>query len=131
MIRPARAVLGVLALTAIAGCEPYSNMVTLAPSPSPDSLAFHVSALESVKAPATGVFGFSVVECANEASRWTIASDGSRTLPGVVYFGQPLPGFIVRTPARALTPGCYKVLASGARPLRINVGADGAAHVAP
>ena len=112
----------VLSLAGIAACEPYTNTVSLAPTATPDSLAFRIT---GPGGPATGVFGLSVVRCGTENSQWTIATDGSKPMPQLVTFGQQVPGFDVRTPAQHLAPGCYDVLVSGARPLRISVSADG------
>jgi hypothetical protein len=109
-------------LATLAACEPYTNTVSLAPNPAPDSIAFRIS---GAGGQASGVFGLSVVRCGTEMSQWTIATDGSKPMPPVVTFGRPVPGFDVRTPAQRLAPGCYDVLVSGARPLRITVGHDG------
>jgi len=106
----------------VAACEPYANTVSLAPTTSADSIHFRIT---GPGGPASGVFGLSVVRCGTESSQWTIATDGSKPMPQNVTFGQPVPGFDVRTPAHHLGPGCYDVLVSGARPLRINVGHDG------
>src|SRR3569833_520850 len=118
-----RLAFSVLSLALIAACEPYTNTVSLAPTTTPDSINFRIN---GPGGPATGVFGLSVVRCGTEYSQWTIATDGSKPIPQVVTFGQPIVGFDVRTPAQHLGPGCYDVLVSGARPLRINVGHDGA-----
>lgn len=112
----------VLSLAGAAACEPYANTVSLAPTTTPDSINFRIT---GPGGPASGVFGLSVVRCGTEASQWTIATDGSKPMPQLVTFGQPIAGFNVRTPAQHLGPGCYDVFVSGARPLRINVGHDG------
>jgi hypothetical protein len=120
--------LSLLSIAVAVACDPYTNIVSLAPSSAPDSIAFRISGPGGA---ASGVFGLSVVRCGTELSQWTIATDGSKPMPQVVTFGEAVPGFYVRTPAQHLAPGCYEVLVSGARPLRIDVAPDGAVTARP
>jgi hypothetical protein len=130
-LAPGRRVLLLVAALAVGGCGAYSNAVTLAPSPAPDSIVFRISGANGPPTPARNVFGLSVVQCGTERSHWTIAASGTTTMPDLVVFGRPIEGFEVRTPAEPLAPGCYDVLVSGAKPLRITVGQDGRATTAP
>lgn len=126
-----RRVLTLAIATAALGCGAYNNAVTLAPSPAPDSIVFRISGVKGPPSPARDVFGLSVVQCGTERSQWTIAAGGTTTMPSLVVFGRPVEGFEVRTPAQTLTPGCYEVLVSGAKPLRILITPDGNATNAP
>jgi hypothetical protein len=125
-----RPLLGAM-LIAAASCGPYDNTIALAPPPAADSIAFRISGANGPPSRARNVFGLSVVRCGTEVSQWTIAADGSTTMPDTVVFGRRVPGFDVRTPPQHLAPGCYEVLVSGAKPLRILVAPDGAAKTAP
>ena len=119
-----------LAALAALACVAPSNAIRVAPNATADSLAFVVTAADSVR-PATLVYGLTVVRCGSEDALWTISADGTRQLPSRVVYGQRIEGFPTRTGPAPLTPGCYEVIISGGRPQRFEIGVDHTIRVAP
>lgn len=109
------------------GCE-YANAIRLVPAATRDSLVFVIRSIR--EAPTTNaVYGLSILRCTGEHPMWTIAADGSRTMPDTVVYGRPIPGFSVRSGPEPLVPGCYTAVISGARPLTFDVKSDGTVRV--
>jgi len=108
---------------------PRLNSLALAPQASRDSLTFVWSSTVESAADRDVSFGFSVVACGTSRAMWTIASDGSRSLPAQFAYGDSLAGFRTVVPAARLAPGCYDAIVAGARPLRFTVDDAGRATV--
>jgi hypothetical protein len=102
----------------VAGCVPPQNLLQLAPGIRPDSMVFQLTKADGRSAYQGWIYGLSVVECDSDRSFWTISSDGSRSLPSSITYGQPVTGYVTRVGPLPLGPGCYDVVASGASPLR-------------
>ena len=104
-------------------CE-YGNAIRLAPTATRDSLVFVIRSVR--EAPTTNaIYGLSILRCGDEHPMWTIAADGTRTMPDTVVYGRPIPGFAVRQGPERLEPGCYSAVISGARPLTFDVTSAG------
>ena len=111
----------------LSACD-YANAIRLVPTASRDSLVFVIGSIR--EAPSTNaVYGLSILRCTDEHPMWTIAADGSRTMPDTVVYGRSIPGFSVRSGPEPLAPGCYTAVVSGARPLTFDVTSDGMVKV--
>jgi hypothetical protein len=120
--RAAYASIAVTLLSSV-GCV-HENVLALAPGSRGDSLVFVLRSAH-VGADPNLVFGLSVIRCADDVPMWTISADGSRTMPDSLLYGQVIPGFPVRAGPFPLAPDCYRAIASGAAPLRFDVGVTG------
>jgi len=103
------------------GCTPPPNALRLAPAVTGDSIVFELTNADGKGAYQGWIYGLSVFVCDTERSVWTIASDGSRSLPARIVYGEPIPGYVVRVGPERLVPGCYEAVASGTQPFRFNV----------
>lgn len=112
----------------LTACVPIANALRIEPGATADSLAFVVSGIQEGGRlggdPAVSIYGLSVIACGTERSMWTVASNGTRSMPRRIMYGQILAGFPVRTGPFPLTAGCYDALMTGAHALRFDVEED-------
>jgi len=119
-----------LAISWLSACA-ISNTVRVEPKATADSVVFSVTGVDGPSSPTSLIYGMSVVTCGDERIAWMIASDGSRTLPRQVRYGQAIPGFEAKHAAEPLVAGCYKVFVSGSKPVTIDVLRDRSVVVRP
>jgi hypothetical protein len=112
-----------LTLTA-AACVP-ETAIQIAPGATRDSLVFLISDLQSGKQGAGFIYGLSILQCNTDRAAWTIAADGSRTMPDHVVYGRPVPGFATRAGPDSLHSGCYRAVVSSSNPLVFDVSPTG------
>jgi hypothetical protein len=108
-----------LALALGGACVAPDRYLSIAAPAAVDSLTFLIT--DPRQATDVPIYGLSVVVCGTERVMWTIASDGSRSLPAQIAYGHAVPGFVTRAGPLTLSPGCYDVFASGTRPVRFDV----------
>lgn len=101
------------------------NRIRVAPGSTRDSLVFLIDGADGTAAHGL-VYGLTVLRCGDQLVLWTIAADGSRTIPDKVRYGQLVPGFSIRAGPEPLTQGCYQAIISSATPLSFDVDPFGA-----
>jgi hypothetical protein len=107
----------------VGGCA-LENRVTIAPGATRDSLVFVLGGVSGA-ADTRVIYGLTVQRCADEVVFWTVAGNGTRTLPERIRYGEPLPGFATIAGPLPLSAGCYRVIVSEAPPVTFDVGPDG------
>src|SRR5439155_17995242 len=123
-----RAAAMIMAAVLTTRCVPIANTTQLAPRATRDSLVLMIGSATGAGA-ATSVYGLSVIRCGDERAFWTIAADGSRSLPERIAYGRLIPGFETRAGPEPLLPGCYQAIVSGADPVTFDVTATGQIRV--
>jgi hypothetical protein len=122
-VRAATGLSLIAALAFAVSCLQPGRTVRVEPAVAVDSLHFVI--IERVEGVGAPVQGLSVIACGTERSFWTVAADGTRLFPDRVRYGESIPGFPTRTGPYPLSPGCYEVVASGAKPVKFDVQNDG------
>ena len=118
-------VLAVGALACEATFERQDMDVAVAPESSTQHVVF-------VLKPGPLLYGLSVMRCGSDRPTWAIGHSGGAgiAIPTRVVYGEVPPGYIVRTPAEPLRPGCYRAVVSGPRSTEFYVNPDGSVTTA-
>jgi hypothetical protein len=125
-VLPLGSLAATIALALIAGCLPRTNVLQVAPSSRGDSLVFLWTSTTEGRADGDRPYGLSVAPCGTERPVWLVTSDGTRSLPARVVYGETIPGFPTTVGPLPLAPGCYEASVSGSKPVRFDVDARGA-----
>jgi hypothetical protein len=117
-VRDVAATLSLLALAACGQEIRDAINVGIAPESSARHLVFTL-------APSPLMYGLSVLPCGgSDRPMWEIAHD-TGTSPVRIVYGELPAGYVLRSPAQPLRPGCYRVLVSGPSSAEFMVNADG------
>ena len=115
-----RALLGLALAASADGCALSQRTgVVVEAAPSTQRVVFRISATPFF-------YGLTVESCDERRTMWVVGASSSTTsAPAQVVYGEPPKGFLTKAGPRPLTPGCYRVIASGPSEARFVVKNDG------
>jgi hypothetical protein len=115
-----RAVLGLVLGASAEGCAlTQRTAIVVEAAQGPQRVVFRISSTPFF-------YGLTVVRCDRRRTMWVVGTPGDSTPPPArIVYGEAPKGYLTKTGPLPLTPGCYRVIASGPAEARFIVNADG------
>jgi hypothetical protein len=108
----------------VTACGPALNEVRIEPGTTPLQPVFVLTDTTG-HGPPGNIYGLSVVPCGSDTAAWQIAANGSAGAPSRLVYGEPPPGYVVKTGPAPLRSGCYDIFVTDGRRSRFRVDAAG------